>query len=115
MRPAGIKAFEARDQTNPKGYSSSDRPQEFDPGLLKEFKRAEEPWRFFRAQAPYYRQMTIFWVMSAQREESRRKRLSILIAESGRGRRLNMLSPGSTKKNQRETGSKTMPRRLAKA
>lgn len=42
-------------------------------------------WEFLSALAPSYKRETIWWVMSAKREDTRLKRLGILIesAEAG--------------------------------
>ena len=44
--------------------------------------------RFFQSQPPGYRKLTTFWVMSAKREETRRRRMGILIESSRKGRRI---------------------------
>ena len=49
-------------------------------------------WRFFEAQAPGYRRTAIHWVVSAKREDTRRKRLATLIEDSRSGRRLRHLT-----------------------
>jgi uncharacterized protein YdeI (YjbR/CyaY-like superfamily) len=98
MRPAGIRAFESRDPSQPKGYSVKEQSEALDRGLLKEFKSSERAWHFFESQPPSYRRITTFWVMSARQEETRRRRLHVLIEESERGERVNLLSPGSSRK-----------------
>lgn len=80
MKPEGIHLFNNR--TDVKGYSSDDR----DVPLSKEFEeqiRINEPaWAFLSNLAPSYRRDSIWWVMSAKKEETRTKRLGILIASS---------------------------------
>jgi hypothetical protein len=36
-------------------------------------------WRYFQEAAPSYRHTSIYWVLSAKRETTRARRLSILI------------------------------------
>ena len=51
-------------------------------------------WDFFESQAPSYRRLAKFWIMSAKKEETRLKRLRSLIESSEQGTRL----PGVTGK-----------------
>lgn len=83
MKPAGMHLFNNR--TDAKGYSSDDR----DVPLSKAFEvqiRANEPaWAFLSNLAPSCKRDSIWWVMSAKKEETQLKRLGILIASSGSG------------------------------
>jgi uncharacterized protein YdeI (YjbR/CyaY-like superfamily) len=85
MAGPGLAAFEARDHTRTGIYSFEQRPSELPPALGKKFRAHKKAWAHFQARAPWYRRVSIFWVMSAKREETRDKRLGVLIACSGRG------------------------------
>ncbi len=85
MEKPGLAAFEARDRKRTGIYSFEQRPTELSPALGKKFRDQKKAWAFFQARAPWYKRVSIFWVMSAKREETRKKRLGILIACSGRG------------------------------
>lgn len=80
MKPAGMHVFNNR--TDAEGYSVSDR----NLGLPKEYeaqiKAHPAAWKFLGNLAPSYRRESIWWIMSAKREETRLKRLRILIASS---------------------------------
>lgn len=95
MHAAGLKIFAERDLREPGGYSSRNRPKELSPSLAREFRAVTGAWRFFQAQAPSYRRTVTFWVMSAHREDTRRRRLRALIDDSARGRRMDLLRPGA--------------------
>ena len=95
MRPTGLKVFTERTPGQLAGYSFEERPKEFDPPLAREFREAKEAWRFFQVQPPYYRRAATFWVMSARLDQTRRRRLSVLIKNSGQRRRIGLLAPGS--------------------
>jgi uncharacterized protein YdeI (YjbR/CyaY-like superfamily) len=92
MRPAGIAAFEARprEQTGVITYENR-REAKLSPEQEAQLRASEAAWEFFRAQPPGYRQMAIFWVVSAKREETRARRLSTLIDDSAHGRRIALL------------------------
>jgi uncharacterized protein YdeI (YjbR/CyaY-like superfamily) len=92
MMPAGLRAFEARDEAGSGVYSFEQRPQEFAPAYEEQFKTNAPAWAFFMTQPPGYRRLVIHWVQSAKREETRLKRLSILIEDSANGRRIAQLA-----------------------
>ncbi|TMF69247.1 MAG: hypothetical protein E6I17_06960 [Chloroflexi bacterium] len=46
------------------------------------FRRHASAWKFFEAQPPSYRVTAAFWVMSAKREDTKKRRLEKLIAHS---------------------------------
>ena len=104
IAPPGLAAFENRSQDSGK-YSFENRPSKLDPALEKQFKASQKAWEFFSAQAPWYRRTSIFWVLSAKKEETRLKRLGTLIRDSESVRRLGILTPRS-KKERKESGAR---------
>jgi uncharacterized protein YdeI (YjbR/CyaY-like superfamily) len=100
MMPAGVKAFEARTDDNSAIYSYEQRKSAtLPPECEKRFRSDKKAWKFFSAQPPGYRRLSIFRVVSAKREETRVKRLEKLIRESARGRRIDYaIAPAPTKK-----------------
>ena len=85
MRPAGLKVFEARDPRKAELYSFENRPRALDAGSLRAFRANRRAWAWFQGQAPWYRRTAAWWVMSAKREETRARRLAMLIAAAARG------------------------------
>jgi uncharacterized protein YdeI (YjbR/CyaY-like superfamily) len=86
--PAGLAAFALRVENKSGIYAYEQRSEQLpEPyaGLLRGNRKA---WEFFQAQPPGYRKTIGWWVVSAKRDETRRKRLEKLIAESAAGRRL---------------------------
>jgi len=88
MAPAGLAAFESRDEKRSVQYSYERESCAFDAGLESRFRANERAWEFFQAQPPGYRRTATWWVVSAKKEETRLKRLMILIGDSEAGRRL---------------------------
>lgn len=86
MQPAGLAAFGVRDVEKTKLYSYESRAQPLDPSHEAEFRANFAAWAFWEAQPAHYRQGATHWVASAKREETRRKRLGTLIADSAAGR-----------------------------
>ena len=91
MTPAGLAAFENRSRDSGK-YSFENRPSKLDVNLEKRFRANKKAWTFFNTQAPWYQRTSIFWVMSAKKEETRLKRLSTLIKDSEAARRIGLLT-----------------------
>lgn len=96
MQPAGLREFTERDRTREKQYSFEQESHALDPGYEEQFRAHDAAWAFFAAQAPSYQRTAIWWVMSAKREETRRKRLATLIEDSAQGRRLGHLTRATT-------------------
>jgi uncharacterized protein YdeI (YjbR/CyaY-like superfamily) len=93
MRPAGVAAFEKRDRT--KAYSfEQDRDQApLGPSYEAQLKKNRKAWEFFKQQPPGYQRLAGWYVMSAKKEETRQKRLAVVIRDSAAGRRLAGLVP----------------------
>ncbi|MFN7943432.1 MAG: YdeI/OmpD-associated family protein [Thermoanaerobaculia bacterium] len=80
VRAAGERAFAARSQAKSGIYSYEQRHAAALAAEQEElFRSNERAWRFFQRQPPWYRRTATFWVVSAKREETRRKRLAELI------------------------------------
>jgi uncharacterized protein YdeI (YjbR/CyaY-like superfamily) len=88
MRPAGLKAFEARVENKSGIYSYEQRSTELSEPYAKVLKKNKAAWNFFGKQPPSYRKMIGWWIVSAKKEETRMARLAKLISESAKGKRL---------------------------
>jgi uncharacterized protein YdeI (YjbR/CyaY-like superfamily) len=87
MKPAGLKAYEARGDKAGFNYSYETR-RPLDPALKAKFEAHAKAWAFFTAQPPGYQRITTWWVMNAKQEATRARRLGLLIANSAQGQRL---------------------------
>lgn len=88
MQPAGLKAFEARKEGKSGIYSHEQGEVEL-PEPFQELLRANTTaWEFFQQQAGSYRKAAIWWITSAKKEETKRKRLDSLIAYSAKANRV---------------------------
>ena len=89
VRPRGMAAFEKRAAEKTGIYSYENRKSaKLDPEAEREFRRNTKAWAYFESEAPSYRQVAIWWVITAKRDETRRSRLATLIADSARGLRI---------------------------
>jgi uncharacterized protein YdeI (YjbR/CyaY-like superfamily) len=80
MKPAGMQLFNNR--TDAEGYSSEQRNVQLASEYEEKIKLNQSAWLFFTNLAPSYKRDSIWWVMSAKKEETRLKRLGILITSS---------------------------------
>jgi uncharacterized protein YdeI (YjbR/CyaY-like superfamily) len=98
MHPAGLKAFAARNEKKSGIYSYEQRKSaKFTREQEKQFRANKAAWDFFRSQAPWYQRLTTYWVISAKKEETKRKRLSELIGHSQHRRKIPRLIPTKKK------------------
>ena len=82
MKPAGIAAFEKRDEKKSVIYAYETEAKEFSEAFEKQFKANKKAWEFFENQANWYKKQMIHWVMSAKQEATRERRLEKLIGAS---------------------------------
>jgi uncharacterized protein YdeI (YjbR/CyaY-like superfamily) len=99
MRPAGIKAFEARkgDKTGIYAYEQR-KTAKLPPAYEQKFRAKKEAWTFFRKQPPWYQRTATYRVISAKQETTREKRLAELIRDSEAGLSIKELRRAETRK-----------------
>jgi uncharacterized protein YdeI (YjbR/CyaY-like superfamily) len=108
MHPAGLAAFRAGTAAGgPAPYSYATRPVEMSPAYAKLLRANPRARAYFERQPPWYRRTSAFWVMSAKREETRVKRLGVLIACSAKATTI----PPLTRPAQSSTKSRSAVRR----
>ena len=86
MHPAGMKAFEMRQEKKSGIYAyertvGAELPQDYE----KKFKANRKAWEFFQKQPPWYRRTSFHRIVSAKQETTRMKRLLKLIEDSANG------------------------------
>ncbi len=85
MRPAGLAAFQLRKENKSGIYAYEQRTETLAEPYATRFKKHKAAWKFYQAQAPSYRKVTGWWIVSAKKEETRLKRLERLIEYSAKG------------------------------
>jgi uncharacterized protein YdeI (YjbR/CyaY-like superfamily) len=94
MRPAGLAAYEARTDDRTAIYSYEQRREAaFEPDQETRFREHKGAWDWFEASPASYRTAAVHWVVSAKRPETRAKRLTTLIEDSAKGRKVKPLTP----------------------
>jgi uncharacterized protein YdeI (YjbR/CyaY-like superfamily) len=86
MRPAGLRALEARDAARAGVYSFEQRTAAaLAPEHEARLRANAAAWADWTARPPWYRRAATWWVVSAKREATRERRLATLLAHSERG------------------------------
>ncbi len=91
MRPAGVKAFEARDPNKTGIYSFERATASLSAAFENTFRANTKAWSFFDAQPAGYKRVAVYFVISAKQEETRKRRLDRLIRDSADGVRLGIM------------------------
>ena len=91
MHPAGLAAFEKRNDLKSGIYSYENKPERLTSEHELLFKSHVKAWAFFQLQPSSYQRTAIYWVMSAKQEPTIQKRLAELIADSEAGLKIKLL------------------------
>lgn len=91
VHASGLSVFEKRDKKKSRMYSYEVGSCKLDASFEKQFRASPTAWEFYQTQAPWYRRVSCYWVMSAKKEETRLRRLGQLITDSANERRLKQL------------------------
>ena len=88
MRSPGLAAYRARRENRSGIYSYEQRPTQLPEPYDSILEKNALAFKFFSAQPASYRRAAIWWVVSAKKEETSKRRLKQLIADSSRGKRI---------------------------
>lgn len=88
MESAGLAAWEARDEEKTRRHSSERERASLGEAYEAVFRANGKAWAYFQAQPPSYRRLATGWVVSAKREDTRRRRLETLIRDSENEQRI---------------------------
>jgi len=91
MHAAGLETFERRDPKRTGIYAFENAPLALSAEYEKKFRQNKSAWEFFEAQPPYSKRVSIYWIMSAKKEETRIRRLQHVIENSAKGVRSGVL------------------------
>ena len=95
MTPAGLAAYAARGAARRDRDRDEQTADPLSPELRRYFQAQQRAWGFFQSQPPGCRRRAVRWVMSAKREETRRRRLTHLIEHTKQGRRPRLVGSSS--------------------
>ena len=92
MRPAGIRAFEAKTPERTGVYSYEREVEPFSADEIARFRADAAAWVDWEGRPPSYRRQVTDWVTSAKQAATRERRLSQLIEDSHAGRQIRQFS-----------------------
>jgi uncharacterized protein YdeI (YjbR/CyaY-like superfamily) len=84
MTASGLQAFRPE-------RKAEAHPTELPAALQEMFQKRATAWENFQHFPPFYRRMTIAWVASARKDETRMRRLDKLIESSTENRRIKFM------------------------
>jgi uncharacterized protein YdeI (YjbR/CyaY-like superfamily) len=82
MRPAGMRAFEARTVDRTGIYSHERPPETLSDDEIARFRAEPAAWEDWESRPASYRKAAIHWVTSAKQAATRERRLTALIDDS---------------------------------
>ena len=88
MTPEGQKAFDLRKESKSRIYSHEKEPAILDSNYESQFRLNPVAWDFFNAQAPSYKKVMIYWIMTAKQEKTKISRLEKTIQISEQQKRM---------------------------
>ncbi len=98
MKPAGMAIFEKRKEENTGVYAFEQKVfTELPKDYVALFKTNKKAWSYFDRQAPSYKKLAIYWVVSAKQEKTRDKRINDLIEASEHELRAKPFRPSNKK------------------
>jgi uncharacterized protein YdeI (YjbR/CyaY-like superfamily) len=92
MHPAGLLAFEKRDNNKTKLYSYENETLHLSETDEDKFKTNKIAWLFFKIQTQSYKKTAIKWVLSAKQESTKQNRLNQLIQDCELGVKIKPLN-----------------------
>ena len=93
MKPAGLAAFERRDEDRTRRHHAARDNPALDPASRRALKADKKAYANFQALPPGRRRLYTFWIASAKREDTRAKRLAIVLERCRAGKRIDPFHP----------------------
>jgi uncharacterized protein YdeI (YjbR/CyaY-like superfamily) len=97
MDPAGVEAYKKREDKRSEVYSFEQDKVKLSKKYELIFKSNKRAWKFFQSLPPSTKKPSIWWVMSAKKEETKLRRLDILIKSSEKEEKIPPLRLGKKK------------------
>lgn len=82
MTPAGLRAYNRRTKAKSRQASFEQGKVELRKDFEDKLMKNTKAWNYFKEKSPSYQKQTIWWVMSAKKEETQIKRMNVLIESS---------------------------------
>ena len=85
VAPSGLAAYRGRDPANERKAAYEQSEVVLPPEYERELKSNPVAWRCFQAARPSYRKQVTWWIASAKRADTRRRRFEVLVEACAKG------------------------------
>ena len=103
MHAAGLEAYARRDPERTGIYAFENEPRQLSAAYEKIFRQNKKAWKFFETMAPSLKKVSIYWIMSAKKEETQLRRLKHVIENSEKRVKSGVLEPKPPQKGTKST------------
>jgi uncharacterized protein YdeI (YjbR/CyaY-like superfamily) len=93
MKPTGLAAFKRRDEDRTRRHHAARDKPALDAASLRALKADKKAYANFHALPPGRKRLYMFWIASAKREDTRAKRLAVVLERCRAARRIDPLHP----------------------
>jgi len=93
MKPAGLAAFKRRDEDRTRRHHAARDNPALDAASLRLLKADRKAYATFQALPPGRKRLYTFWIASAKRENTRAKRLAIVLDRCRAGKPIDPFHP----------------------
>jgi uncharacterized protein YdeI (YjbR/CyaY-like superfamily) len=93
MKPAGLAAFKRRDEDRTRRHHAARDNPALDAASLRVLKADKKAYAYFQAMPPGRKRLYTFWIASAKREETRAKRLAVILERCRAGKAIDPIHP----------------------
>ena len=94
MQPSGLAAFAKKEKNKTAQTGYEQKKVVLSESYAQQITANSKAWEYYQQLRPYTRKTTDWWVMSAKREETRKRRLNTLIECCERGEKIPQFNVG---------------------
>ncbi|NNF01558.1 MAG: bacteriocin-protection protein [Bacteroidia bacterium] len=94
VHDVAVQGFKARNKAKDEKYFYEQRQAKLDAKYEKLIEANKKAWEFWKALAPSAKKASVWWIISAKKEETKMRRLGILIDSSAEGKLIPQLRRG---------------------
>ena len=95
MKPAGLAAFKRRDEDRTRRHHAARDNPALDAASLRALKADKKAHAYFQALPPGRKRLYTFWIASAKRDDTRAKRLAVVVERCRASKRIDPFHPFS--------------------
>jgi uncharacterized protein YdeI (YjbR/CyaY-like superfamily) len=93
MKPAGLAAFTRRDEERTRRHHAARDNPALDAASLRALKADKKAYAYFQAMPPGRKRLYTFWIASAKRDQTRARRLAVILERCRAGKPVDPFHP----------------------